>query len=102
MDIDAIKHVLPRWKNDIEQCLGFLLSDTEIENAYTQYAAYCTENNFENLILSELSSFTKDCLLDFVCLDLVGVKMAQHGSTVTEKRIFNRKIKEIISLRALI
>ncbi len=95
-----LNSALTRWKTNIEHCLGFNITDTEIQNAYIKHVEYCNRHHFDTLIFTKLSSFVKDSLTDFICLDILGVKAVTYGDSKQKKLFFAKKIKEIISLRA--
>ena len=98
--MELTQNLVNKWVTDIQNCLGYLVTDKMVQEAYNEYADSCESKKEPNILLINkfnMTTFTRETLIDIICLKYIGVKCPTFGSSASEKKAFRKQMKTVFT-----
>jgi transcription elongation factor GreA-like protein len=95
--MELTQSLVNKLVTEIQSCLGYQVTCTMVQDAYNEYADNCVNKEEPNILLLnkfELTTFTRETLIDVICQKYLGVKCPTFGSSTSEKRTFTKQVKK--------
>ena len=95
--MELTQNLVNEWVIDIQNCLGYQVTYAIVQEAYNEYANNCIDKAEPNILLLndfEMTTITRETLIDLICIKHLGVKCPVFGDSTSEKRAFNKQIKK--------